>query len=270
MLPNLALKQLYPLALIEGEGLGMAYEYFVRRRLLRGWLNTRPRPRRLLIAGLPERYGFSLDFFLMAQEWSAELVVVDERPQRLEKCQRVVAAAQRQGYFHNLTPTYLPVGDLIHLSELSGAFDLALCTEVLQRIPPDWVSRYWRTLWERANAIALFAPNASNPSQLTYNRLPGLYLDDMRTIALMARDNEVRIGYMDMFFFPPGVSRSPDQRERALSSKWNGVSTWLLEMGGRLEPNWGHRWLRGRAHSVYALAAHHLPLATAKIAAATP
>ncbi|MBK9050196.1 MAG: hypothetical protein IPL78_04505 [Chloroflexi bacterium] len=105
MLPNLALKQLYPLALIEGEGLGMAYEYFVRRRLLRGWLNTRPRPRRLLIAGLPERYGFSLDFFLMAQEWSAELVVVDERPQRLEKmptggCGRATSRLLSQPHAH--------------------------------------------------------------------------------------------------------------------------------------------------------------------------
>jgi len=269
MLPHLALKMLYPLALTEGEGLGMAYEYFVRRRLMAGWLKTRPQPRRLLIAGLPERHGFSLDFFLMAQEWSAELVVVDERPQRLEKCQKVVAAAQRQGYFHNLNPTYLPVSDLIHLRELNQTFDLALCAEVLQRIPADWVSRYWRTLWERANAIALFAPNASNPAHLTYNRLPGLYLDDMRTIALMAHEEQVRIGYLDMPPFPPGMSRSQAQRERSLSGPWNMTTVSLLEMVGRLEPFFWSRWHRGRAHTVYALAVHHQPIPSAPISPST-
>lgn len=258
MLPTLSLRMLYPLALTEGEGMGTAYEYFVRRRLLAQWLKARPRPQRLLIAGLPEKYGFSLDFFLMAQEWAAELVVVDERPQRLEKCRKAVAAAQRQGYFHNLDPHYLPVSDLVHLPELTGSFDLAFCAELVQRIPPEWFPRYWRAIWERATSAALFAPNANNTSHVSYSRLHGVYLDDMKTIALMAPEATVRIGYLDTPPFPPGVSRTLEQREHALTGQFNAVSVRLLEWYARLEPSFSKRWSRGRAHTVYTLASRIL------------
>lgn len=254
LFPPTALQLLHTLTLIEGEGLGMAYEYFVRRRLLLNWYRARPHPQRLLIAGLPEKHGFAFDFFLLAQEWTAELVIVDERPHRLAKCQRLVAAAQHQGYFHNLTPTYLPVTDLIHLPELQQTFDLALSAELLQRIPSEWVPRFWHTLCQRTKAIGLFAPNADNPAHQLYSHLPGLYLDDMHTIALMAHESQVRVGYLDIPPFPPGVSRSPDQREQAAAGLFNQLSIWLLELYARLEPYFGRRWSRGRAHTVYALA----------------
>lgn len=256
MLPPVSLQLLYPLALAEGEGIGVAYDYFVRRRLLAQWLKTRPRPRRLLIAGLPERYGFSLDFFLLAQEWSAELVVLDERPRRLEKSAKAFAAAQRQGYFHNLTPTYLPVSDLIQLPELTGTFDLILSSEVLQRIPPEWLPRYWQNLWQRSTSIALFAPNADNPSHPTYSDLQGVYLNDMYTFALMAAECPIKIGYMDIPPFPPGVSRSPSQREQLQVGRVSWLAMTFLEGYARLEPYFSQRWSRGRAHNVYTLATH--------------
>ncbi len=237
----------------------MAYEYYVRRRLLAQWLKTRPQPQRLLIAGLPERYGFALDFFLLAQEWSAELVVVDERPQRLQKCQKAVAAAQRQGYFHNLEPHYLPVRDLVHLHELTSTFDLALCAEVWQRIPSAWVPRYWLNVWDRARAIAVFAPNGDNPAHQAYSHLPGVYLNDMHTIALMANDPQVRLGYLDVAPFPPGMSRSSLQRERSLMGRLNTLGVRLLEVYARLEVHFSLRWSRGRAHTVYALTTHSAP-----------
>lgn len=254
MIPTVSLSLLYPLALAEGGGVGLAYEYFVRRQLLANWLKTRPR--RLLIAGLPERYGYGLDFFLLAQEWSAELVVVDERPRRLEKSAKAFAAAQRQGYFHNLSPTYLPTSDLIHLPELSGSFDLALSGEVLQRIPPEWLPRYWITLWQKATAVALFAPNAHNPSHPTYTDLQGLYLDDMHTFALMAAECPVHIGYTDVPPFPPGVNRSTSQREQLQVGRVNRLALTFLELYARLEPYFSARWCRGRAHNVYTYAVH--------------
>ena len=45
------------LNLLEGEGLGTSYEYYVKfRRLKRFILSVGP-PKKILIAGLPERYG---------------------------------------------------------------------------------------------------------------------------------------------------------------------------------------------------------------------
>ena len=68
MLPFRTIKSLYPLALAEGEGVGTAYEYFAKRLVLSSWLAKLPTVRRLIIAGLPEKYGSSLDFLLIAQE----------------------------------------------------------------------------------------------------------------------------------------------------------------------------------------------------------
>ena len=78
-LPTHSIKELYTYALAEGEGVGTAYEYFAKRLVLNRWLSSLSIPKRILIAGLPEKYGCSFDFWLLAKEWQAELVIVDER-----------------------------------------------------------------------------------------------------------------------------------------------------------------------------------------------
>ncbi len=66
MLPTHSIKALYALALAEGEGMGTAYEYYAKRLILGRWLAERPRPASILIAGLPQKYGASLDLLLLA------------------------------------------------------------------------------------------------------------------------------------------------------------------------------------------------------------
>ncbi|MCZ7673579.1 MAG: hypothetical protein M5U34_43910 [Chloroflexi bacterium] len=58
----------------------------------------------LLIAGLPEKYGSSLDFLLLAEELGAEVTVVDERPFALEKLRQGLAAAQDEGWLTAVSP----------------------------------------------------------------------------------------------------------------------------------------------------------------------
>jgi len=104
---NLTVKSLYPLALAEGEGVGTAYEYFAKRLALRRWLGKVPASPRLLIAGLPQKYGTSLDFFLLAAELGAQLTVADDRHWALEKAANAVASAQAQGLLSGLTPHFV-------------------------------------------------------------------------------------------------------------------------------------------------------------------
>jgi hypothetical protein len=80
MLANYSIKDLYALALAEGEGMGTAYKYYVKRLILRRFLDGRLQPRSILIAGLPEKYGASLDFVLLGSELGATITVVDDRP----------------------------------------------------------------------------------------------------------------------------------------------------------------------------------------------
>ena len=85
MLAHYTIKDLYALALAEGEGMGTAYEYYAKRLALGRWLKARPRPASILVAGLPEKYGASLDFLLLAGELGAAVTVVDDRPAALDR-----------------------------------------------------------------------------------------------------------------------------------------------------------------------------------------
>ena len=167
------IRALYTLALAEGEGVGTAYEYYAKNLVLRPWLAALPPPRRLLIAGLPQRYGLSLDFVALAGEFGAELTIVDERPDRLAFLQSTVAALQSEGALPGGPPTVTAVRSLAELPA-AAPYDLALSSEVLQRLPAAERRAYASGLLRAAQAVALFAPNAGNAGHTTHSGLAGM------------------------------------------------------------------------------------------------
>lgn len=269
MLHPYSLKSLYPLALAEGEGMGTAYEYYAKRLVLGRWLAGRPRPATMLIAGLPEKYGASLDFLLLAGELGAAVTVVDDRPAALERLNDALAA---------LAGSALPLAwpgarilvDLPALDALNGRFDLAVSSEVLQRLFPAERPIYVSRLQERASALALFTPNADNPAHTGRSGLKGMRLDELRTLVEDGRPQTVdhsrsgggpssvvrrrsSVGYIDMPPFPPGITRSETQREQATQGAFEG-----LVMSGLRFYAHGERYLPGalrrrQSHIVYAL-----------------
>lgn len=254
MLQRRSIKLLYPLALAEGEGVGTAYEYFAKRLILGKWLKNRPKPNSMLVAGLPEKYGCSLDFFLLAHEWGIRPIVVDERQAALEKVARSIAAAQQVGELDGLQVDLLLVNDVVALNEVSGQFDLAICSEVLQGISaenrPDYLSR----LNQLASQTAIFCPNADNAAHTNLSGLPGLTLHELESIASAPVNSSPSMlsGYIDMPPFPPGITRDADQREHASSGKFEALAMWGLGYYARAE------WLiptgirRAQSHIVYA------------------
>lgn len=262
MLANYSIKSLYPLALAEGEGVGTAYEYVAKRLVLGRWLKGLSRPGRslqlgrspqlgrVLIAGLPQKYGASLDFFLLAHELGAELTVVDEREAALAKAQAALSVMQKLGQMDGLTPTYVAVGALTELSELAGSFDLVISSEVLQRVSD--CSAYVGRLGQLAPAVALFAPNADNSSHTTLSGLAGVSLSEMEQLTA----NSQRLaasGYIDMPPFPPGITRDEGQREQATTGRLEALAMWGLGVYVRLE--WGipAGIRRSQSHIVYGL-----------------
>src|SRR5690349_7430405 len=168
MLPHRSIRALYPLALAEEEGVGTAYEYYAKRRMLERWLASLGRPRRMLIAGLPEKYGCSLDFVQIAQDVSInELLVIDDRAQALEKAQSSLAKAQADGALNGIRPKFLRVNDLSKIHELGDNFDLCLGSEVLQRMDHESRARYVQGLCRCARAVGLFVPNGDNRNHTT-------------------------------------------------------------------------------------------------------
>lgn len=256
MLKPLSIKSLYALALAEGEGVGTAYEYFAKRLVLAGWLKQVGRPKRVLIAGLPEKYGSSLDFLQLAQELGAAVTIVDERPLSLLKLQSSLAAAQQEGWLTAVSPTLIPVANLADLVEVAGPFDLCICSEVVQRADPPDRAQYAARLRELGTAVALFTPNGDNPAHTNISGLSGLSLAELQTLFTRHAPPATRrqFGYIDMPPFPPGITRSDEQREQATSGRFEGLAMWGLGYYARAEKILPASIRRRQSHIVYALA----------------
>jgi hypothetical protein len=233
------IRSLYTINLLEGEGVGTSYEYYAKSRKLRKFLRKIEKPTRILIAGLPEKYGLSMDSFLLAEGLGAEIVVVDERPDVLERAKSVIESLKSRGHFHHTRIRFHNAGPFLELGgkELADQrFDLALSSEVYQRLDGA-EGRYVANLNRLARNIAIFAPNRGNGSHV---RLSGL-----RSVGLEELLNGFRqgdpgwtifdYGYVDLPPFPPGLTRSQEKREQAGKSRLETFLMKGLEIYSRTE-----------------------------------
>lgn len=249
MLTPYTIKDLYALALAEGEGMGTAYEYYVKRLALEEWLKERPRPQTILIAGLPERYGLSLDFLLLASELGAEVTVMDERPAIFERLLAAREQLRQEGLFGLAEPQTVLASDISGGATDGAHFDLVLSSEVLQRLAPAERRRYATTVQDAGDATALFAPNAANPAHTNRSGLSGVHLVELRALA----GGPSVSGYIDMPPFPPGITRSDEQREQATTGSFEQFVMWGLGRYARREQWVPERLRRTQSHIVFAL-----------------
>jgi hypothetical protein len=278
MLANYSVKDLYALALAEGEGMGTAYEYYVKRMALRRFLYGRSRPTSILIAGLPERYGASLDFILLGIELGATVTVVDDRPLAIERLQgSLEALANYPGGPPLNPPGAVVLADLNTLAAINGRFDLVLSSEVLQRLSASGRQSYVGRLGQLALVTVLFCPNADNQAHNSISGLAGLRLEELRALTTDDRPQTtdhrpigeasphvvrrratgvalsvVSSGYIDMPPFPPGITRSAAQREEATSGRFEALVMWGLERYAHIERFFPHSVRRRQSHIVYA------------------
>ena len=255
MLASRSIQSLYPLALAEGEGVGTAYEYYAKRLLLARFLRQIPRPERILVAGLPEKYGSSLDFLLLASELQAEVVVVDHRETALAKARNALDIARGQNLL-SVNPQYAPIPAIETMGEVNGRFDLALCCEVLQAVPTEKRIVFWQGLQTVTSAIALFVPNAGNPAHSYLSGLRTVSLEELKS--LLPTTPLAQIGLVDLPPFPSGMVRSAEQRQQATTGKLENFAMWSLNYYARFE-KFLPKWVRYRyAHMVYALVPNQL------------
>jgi hypothetical protein len=227
------IKALYPYALAEGEGVGTAYEYVAKARFLRPIverLKRGDRPARVLVAGLPEKYGTSLDFAILADRAGADLEIVDERPQAIDRATRAIDAVRAKGLLVSLRVTLERVESLGAVASRSG-YDAVLSCEVLQRVAADQRSSFADAMRAAAPMGVAFAPNSENPSHLKISGLAGLTRADLAELFRGAR-----LGYVDLPPFPPGISRSPQQRSQASTGVIEAVAMRALDVFCAGEP----------------------------------
>ncbi len=249
------IKSLYTPALAEGEGVGTAYEYFAKRLALRPWLKRLPPVKRMLIAGLPEKYGSSLDFLLLAEELGAAAVIVDDRPEAIEKLQNSLAAARAQNWLTGCRPETRITADMSALAGIDLPFDLVISSEVLQRLAEADRQAYVKRAMELGTAVALFCPNADNPAHTNLSGLNGLHLSELKALVARSPTHPVTVsGYIDMPPFPPGIVRDEEQRAQAGNGRLEAFAMWGLGYYARLEKLIPTPIRRRQSHIVYALA----------------
>ncbi len=241
-----SIKSLYPYALAEGEGVGTAYEYFVKRRLMRGLLERTPLGGTVLVAGLPEKYGTSFDFVLAALERNARVLVVDERSTAIDRA--------RGALEHLLRSEKPPAIEYRVLSRVTDVetlpeHDLVLSCEVLQRLTAAERGVYARAIRACAPRGIVFVPNGENESHTKISGLAGLTKSEL--VEAMGHDG-VNAGFTDMPPFPPGITRSADQRTRASTGLAETVAMWGLQAYALAEPHAPNALKRRVAHIVYA------------------
>ena len=249
---------MYQIGLAEGEGVGTAYEYHAKLKTLERFISGMERPKRILVAGLPERYGFSMDFVLLGEMLGAEVVVADERPARIGRAKEVLGDLASRGILRGSRVRFCLADSLAEM-RFEGApdtgFDLVLCCEVLQRIG-DPKRRYLSRLGELAGRMAVFVPNRGNESHAKLSGLESVRLDDLLALCEQGADGMqiVDCGLLDMPPFPPGVQRSQEKREQAAASSLEGLLMRGLELYCLLE-GVCPRFLKERlAHIAYVLA----------------
>lgn len=236
----------YPYAVAEGEGIGTAYEYFAKRRVMAPLLRGLSPGARIVVAGLPQRYGTSLDFVLAAAAHGANIMIVDERPAAIERSRGALDILS--GTSSHRAP--LRVEYLVRSLDdfAASTADLVLSCEVLQRVSPPERAEFVRKLRGMAPRGAIFVPNSANRAHLEISGLDGF--DEAGLRAVVGKGTE--IDFVDMPPFPPGISQSAAQREKAKSGLAERLAMHGLGVYCRAE-RFVPRALKARfAHIVYA------------------
>lgn len=243
---------LYPLALLEGEGMGTAYEYSAKLKLLQRLMGRLEPLQRLIIGGLPEAYGVDLDFALWAARCGCQTVVADDRSSLLDVFGRALASPPLVDL---ADPARFELRLLPSLAQPARAddapFDLWVTTSAIQRLRDDDLSQYLSQVRQKSRHAVLLVPNKANKEHLTVSGLDGFLLPELVSHCERAGLTVHQACYLDVAPFPPGLQRSAEAKQRAASSPlerliMHGLEWWIR--GERHLP----RWLKRRfGHIAY-------------------
>lgn len=238
-------------AVIEGEGLGTGYEYFAKNAIIRQAIRAKT-INTVLIVGLPEKYGFSMDFLILADILGAQAIVYEDRTEKIERAQAIVSALQEMGA---LSRHFSVVFERVDSFETLASFpkaDLALSCELLQRVTHK--EAFLKAFFAAAPTAVLFCPNGDNEAHNTLSGLKSVPMRAFREMTSFLGERALRYGYIDFPPFPPGIKRSESQRQASKTSLFVRCVMVALTVWCKLEKFWPQAVKRRFAHIVYVVA----------------
>lgn len=152
----------YYLARLQNEGWGTAYEYLDKYQFLKKKI-SKTKIKSILIAGLPEKYGYSLDFLMLAQELGVFCTVIDDRKDRIERTKELVAGLALKnildpGLFRFIVSKKSIIPHEVDKPSLR--YDLVLSCEAVQRFPEPQKVEILKKLAFVSDSVFIFVPNA--------------------------------------------------------------------------------------------------------------
>jgi hypothetical protein len=243
---------LYPVALLEGEGMGTAYEYSAKLKLLQRAIGATRPPRRILVGGLPEAYGVDMGLAFLAALHNCRIVVTEDRQSARDAFDVVL----RSPYVsHWVDPTRFEMRPLDTLAcptrADDPAFDLWVTTSSIQRLKAGGLDEYLDQVRHKSRCAVLFAPNKDNPAHLTLTKMDGFRLAELVEACAQAGLTVRGAGYVDVPPFPPGIKRSDEAKEKAVESTVERFAMRGLEWWAQAEQLLPRFLKRRFAHLVY-------------------
>lgn len=222
---NFNIFNLYSIAVLEGEGWGTAYEYCAKLPFLNR-LFEKTCAKKVMILGLPEKYGFSMDFILYCYfNKINRIIVIDERKEKIDDFSKVLKNVS----------AHLGISPNIEMKKVNSwseiqtdPVDVIMSSEVLQRLDNISKNAYIKFILKNAKNYIIFVPNGKNQAHESISGLKTLYLKQLMWI--FKKTKFTGSGYLDCPPNPPGISfKNKSSESNSIKNKMkNIVVAWPL------------------------------------------
>lgn len=209
---DLNISNLFETATLEGEGWGTAYEYYSKLPYLNKSFENEKNIE-VMILGLPEKYGYSMDFILYCYLNSVKKIFVfDERKEKIDNFSRLLKDINK-----NITKRLgmIPDIDIYNINswnELENYHvDITLSCEVLQRLDSLSKEKYINFITNNTRKCLIFVPNGKNNAHKTVSSLRSLYIDEL-TGMVANKTKLIDFGYVDCPPNPPGITLNKNKK----------------------------------------------------------
>jgi len=236
-------KFLLDLSLAEREGIGMWYEYLAKLRVY-----PVERDIKILVFGLPEKYGIGIDNLLFLVR-GGSLTVIDHRPQVLADFEKITKNFLRE----DVNLKILNVKNFTKTEFTDNSFDLVCSSEVLQQFT-NHIEIVQEMIRVSKRHIVFFVSNKTCYAHPKFSGLNSYSLKEIKNQLKKMRQIQIKkAGYADIPPWPSGINVTQNEktREGFLINLVKNIFIFITPTLVRLEifyPFPLRRWL---AHFIY-------------------
>ena len=201
---------------LEDEGWGTAYEYLAKFYILEKIFKDN-KFNKTLILGLPQKYGYSMDFVLYSiYKGAKKIYILESRNWKIKNFKNIVSKIEA---LLNLSlKKYLQILEVSSLMQVDSIIkenvNITFSCEVFQKD-----KSLAKALFKKASNIsryqATFVPNALNKSHKKISGLDTFYLGELTSFALNIQNIKIlEKGYIDAPPVPAGITFRKESRSK--------------------------------------------------------